>query len=93
MVETFHAPNAAEWANIVILAGLIFSLPASNGKLERVFSTLHTIKVDKHSCLTNDSLDDLLLLKSSGIPLASFNAGPSIDVWWSDKTSEDHLRM
>ena len=82
----FHAPNSAEWANVLILAELLFSLPASNGKLERVFSTLGTIKVDKRSRLTNESLDDLLLLKSSGTPLASFNADPSIDLWWSAKT-------
>lgn len=58
----FHAPNSAEWSNALILAELLFSLPASNGKLERVFSTLATIKVDKRSRLNNESLDDLLLL-------------------------------
>ena len=41
-----HAPNSAEWSNVLILAELLFSLPASNGKLERVFSTLGMIKVD-----------------------------------------------
>ncbi len=50
-----------------------------------MFSTLGTIKVDKHSCLTNESRDDLLLLKSNNTPLASFNADPSIDLWWSAK--------
>ena len=60
-------------------------LPASNGKLEHVFSTLTTIKVDKSSRLMNESLDDLLLLKSSDIPLTNFNADPSNDLWWSDK--------
>ena len=41
----FHAPNSAEWSNVLVLAELLFSLPASNGKLERVFSTLGTISV------------------------------------------------
>ena len=41
----FHAPNSAEWSNALILAELLFSLPASNGKLERVFSTLATIRL------------------------------------------------
>lgn len=81
----FHAPNSDEWANLLIFAELLFSLPASNGKLERVFSLLGTIKVDKRSCLTSESLDDLLLLKSSSTPLASFSTDASIDLWWSAK--------
>jgi len=81
----FHAPNSAEWSNVLVLAELLFSLPASNGKLERVFSVLGTVKVDKRSRLTNESLDDLLLLKSDKVPLTSFNADPSIDLWWSAK--------
>ena len=81
----FHAPNSAEWSNVLVLAELLFSLPASNGKLERVFSTLGTIKVDKRSRLKNQSLDDLLLLKSDKIQLADFLPDPSIDLWWSAK--------
>ena len=50
-----------------------------------MFSTLGTIKVDKRSRLKNQSLDDLLLLKSDKIPLASFNPDQSIDLWWSAK--------
>ena len=30
----FHALNCSEWANVLVLAELLFSLPASNGKLE-----------------------------------------------------------
>ena len=40
----FHTSNSAEWSNVLVVAELLFSLPASNGKLERVFSTLGTIK-------------------------------------------------
>ena len=45
--RVFHIPNSAEWDNVLVLAELLFSLPASNRKLERVFSILGTIKVDK----------------------------------------------
>ena len=81
----FHAPNSAEWSNALILAEPFIFLPASNGKLERVFSTLATTKVDKRSRLNNESLDDLLLLNSTRIPIASFNPDPSINLWWSAK--------
>lgn len=59
----FHALNFSEWVNVLVL-NEFFSLPASNGKLEQVFSLLGTIKVEKHSQLSNKGLDDLLLLNS-----------------------------
>lgn len=43
------SPNSADWSNALILAELLFSLPAFSGKLERVFPTLAT--VDKRSRL------------------------------------------
>ena len=81
----FHAPCSSEWANVLVLAQLLFSLPASNGKLERVFSLLGVIKVNKRSLLSNDTLDDLLLLNSDKIPLDKFDPNPAIDLWWSAK--------
>ena len=61
----FHAPDSASWSNALILAALLFSLPASNGKVERQFSLVNTIKVQKRSQLGNDSLDDLMILNST----------------------------
>ena len=81
----FHAHNSAEWSNALILAEPFIFLPASDEKLERVFSTLATTKVDKRSRLNNESLDDLLLLNSTRVPIASFDPDPSIDLWWSAK--------
>ena len=43
----------------------MFTLPVLNGKLERVFSTLKVIKVDKMSSLSNEVLDDLLTLNTN----------------------------
>ena len=81
----FHAPSSAEWVNVLVLAELLFSLPASNGKLEQAFSIVGTIKVDKRSLLTNESLDDLLLLNSdkvllerSSIPIPASTFGGQI---------------
>lgn len=82
----FHAPSSSEWTNILVLAEFLFSLPASNGKLERVFSLVKVIKVDKHSRLSNQTLDDLLLLNCDKIPLDKFDPKPGIDCWWSAKT-------
>ena len=82
----FNCPCSGEWKNCLSLIELLFSLPASNGKLERIFSQLKTIKTDKRSLLNNDQLDDLLSLNAHAIPLEKFDANPSIDLWWQDKT-------
>ena len=81
----FHAPTASEWSNIRILVELLFSLPASNGKLERVFSQMNVIKTNKRSLLSNESLDDLLLLSTDSVPLKEFCPDAAIDLWWKDK--------
>lgn len=81
----FNAPNSAEWTSALTLARLLFSLPASNGKLERAFSLLKSVKTDRRTRLTNESLDDLLRLLSSKVPLKNFNPDGSIDSWWMAK--------
>ena len=88
----FHAPTASSWSNILQLVRLIFTLPVSNGKLERVFSTLKLIKVDKRSSLGNDLLDDLLVLNTDRVPLKDFNADESISLWWRDKVRRPNQR-
>ena len=81
----FNCPSAAEWSNALSLAQLLLSLPASNGKLERSFSQMNIIKINKHSLLSNNTLDDLLLIAVDGTPLTDFNPNSAIDLWWKDK--------
>ena len=81
----FHVPTASEWSNVLILAKLLFSLPASNAKLERIFLQVNNIKTDKSSLLSNDTLDDLLLLTSDNVLIEDFCADPAIDLWWKSK--------
>ncbi len=86
----FHCPTSSEWANCFSLVELLFSLPVSNGKVERVFSQLKTIKTEKRSLLSNALLDDLLQLNSDVTPLQEFNPDDSIDTWWKAKTRRLH---
>ena len=48
----------------------------------RVFSTVNVIKVDKRATLSNESLDDLLVLNADKIPIEDFTPDHSIDRWW-----------
>ena len=85
-LQIFHAFDSTEWTNVLMLTQLLFSLPASNGKLERVFSTVNLIKVNKRSSLSNESLDDLLVLNSERVPIQDFKPDPGINLWWESKT-------
>ena len=51
--KIFNAPSS-EWTNALILVDLLLSLPASNGKLEHVFSQLNVIKTNKRTSLSNE---------------------------------------
>ena len=84
----FNAPSSSEWSNALILVELLLSLPASNGKLERVFSQLNVIKTNKRTSLSNESLDDLLLLTSDSVPLKDFCPDDAINLWWKDKVCQ-----
>ena len=67
------------------MAHLLLTLPVSNGKLERIFSTLKVIEVDRRYLLGNETLDDLLVLNSDRVALMEFNPGQSIKLWWNAK--------
>ena len=81
----FNAPNSSEWSNILKLATLLFSLPVSNGKLERTFSQLNIIKDKKRSSLGNQSLIDLLAVSADKCALKDFSPDPAIKLWWESK--------
>ena len=81
----FHCPNSSSWSNVLALARLLFTLPISNRKLERIFSVLKIIKVDRRSSLGNSSLRDILTANTDGISMKDFDPDPSIELWWKDK--------
>ena len=45
----FHSQNSSAWSSVLTLATLLFSLPVSNGKLERTFSLVNIIKSSKRA--------------------------------------------
>ena len=53
----FHSPDSASWVNVLNLIELLFSLPVSNGVVERVFSQMNVIKGKRRSLLANDTLE------------------------------------
>ena len=89
----FHAPSVSEWVNALVLIELLFSLPASNGKLERVFSQLNIIKPDKRVQLSTETLNDLLTVANHTESPEDFNLLPAIDLWWKDKVRRPNQKL
>ena len=53
--QLFYSPDVSEWVNILSLIKLLFSLPVSNGVVERMFSQMNVIKVKRRTLLYNDN--------------------------------------
>ena len=60
-----------------MVAELLFCLPMSNGELECIFSQLKVINIEKHSCLGEDRLDQLLRISADASPGLHFRILPS----------------
>ena len=63
-------PDSNRWANVLVLCEKCFSLPFSNGTIERVFSALKLIKTDRRTRLHSDTLSDLLEIQVEGASLS-----------------------
>ncbi len=67
------------WKNVLVLCELCFSLPFSNGSVERMFSTLKLVKTDRRTRLHHDTLSDLLEIRVEGPPLESFSPKQAVE--------------
>ena len=64
--KLFNAVDSGQWKNILGVVELLFCLPMSNGHLERVFSQLKLIKINRRTRLGEDTLDRLIRINVEG---------------------------
>ena len=76
--KIFNSPDARKWSNILALVELLFTIPISNGRVERCFSQLKLTKTNKRSCLGEDQLDHLLRICIEGPALENLLAGSRV---------------
>ena len=78
--------DSRKWptVHVLLLGELLFSLPFTNSKVERMFSSLKVIKTDRHTSLQITTLDDLMETNVEGPPLPSFSAESAVDLWCAD---------
>ena len=83
--KLFNAVDSEQWRNVLSVVELLFCLPMSNGHLEQVFSQLKLIKVNRRTCLGEDTLDRLIRISVQGPSLAKWDASYALELWEKDK--------
>ena len=82
--KLFTTPRKAEWEEILTLIRLLFTIPISNAKLERLFSKLKRIKINLRCSLGNVRVENLLR------SLEEYDVTPAIELWASSKSRRLH---
>ena len=82
--KLYVSPDVTKWSNVLVLCELCFSLPFSNGSVERMFSALKLVKTDRRTRLHQDKLSDLLEIQLEGPSLGSFSPKQAVEAWWKD---------
>ena len=71
--------------NALLLVELLFSIPVSNAKLERMFSKLKRIKTIFRASLSSTRVENLLRIVEDGPPLVEYNVMPAVEAWTAKK--------
>lgn len=82
--KLFNVADAKRWSNILDLVELLFCLPMSNGRVERTFSQMKLIKIDRRCNLSETSLDSLLRIEMEGPEFSAWDSSRAVRLWWTD---------
>ena len=75
----------SECKNLLHIFEILFVMPFTNAKLERMFSRMLRMKSDWRNQLAGDHLNSLLRINEEGESLKMFNPEPTINLWFNDK--------
>jgi hypothetical protein len=79
--KLFESSKSHEWKSALLLVKLLFTLPVSNAKVERLFSLMNRVKTDTRNSLSKDRLSSLLRICMEGPSLQDFDPKPSMTLW------------
>ena len=83
--KLFTSPKKNEWSDALLLVELLFSVPVSNAKLERMFSKLKRIKTIFRASLTSTRVENVLRIVEDGLPLVEYKVMPAVEAWAAEK--------
>ena len=82
-----------KWHNVIQLCELLFSLPFSTAKVERLFLSLKVVKNEKRTNLNCFTLNDLLEVKTEGPSVSNFSADAAMELWWKFQQDEESRNL
>lgn len=88
----FNSPRKTQWKDILIMVELIFTIPVSNAKLERMFSKMKHVKTLNRSALKEKKLEAILRILEEGPPLQTYDPTPAIQLWMNAKYRRPNQR-
>ena len=81
----FQSPRRSNWKDVLILIRLLFTIPISNAKLERMFSKMKQVKVIHRCSLSEGRLENILRIVEDGPSITNFNLIDAVNLWLSGK--------
>ena len=88
--KIFFAPRSKGWKDALILIELLFTIPVSKAKLERMFSKLKRVKINFHCSLSLQRLENILRIMEEGPAWEEYDPLPAIELWHSVKQRRPH---
>ncbi|CAB4003716.1 zinc finger 862-like [Paramuricea clavata] len=88
--KIFSAPRSKGWKDALILVELLFTIPVSNAKLERMFSKLKRVKTNFRCSLSLQRLENILRIMEEGPTWEEYDPLPAIELWNSAKQLRPH---
>ena len=88
--KIFFAPRSKGWKDALILIELLFTIPVSNAKLERMFSKLKRVETNFPCSLSLQRLENILRIMEEGPAWEEYDPLPAIELWHSVKQRRPH---
>lgn len=88
----FNSPRKQNWKDILIVIELLFTIPVSNAKLERMFSKMKQVKTLNRSSLNEKKLECILRIIEDGPDFMKYDPTSAIHLWMEDKYRRPNQR-
>ena len=79
----FNSSRNVDWNMVLLVAELLFSIPISNAKVERLFSFMKRVKTDSRASLGENTLTSIVRINMEGPSLQDYDPTPAMQLWAS----------
>ena len=79
------SPHSQAWKDVLLIIELLFTIPFSNAKLERMFSKMKHVKRLLRASLSEKKLESILRINEEGPDFLKYDPMSAIELWASEK--------